>query len=414
MDPTTRRARLDQLLKLAQTYKSWNRRQLAKALGRDTTKLVPESGLPKLDLLMDLARVLDWCVEDVAQYLWADVPTSEPSEGTKDFHTLESGSKAAQRAGDHLNAVQLAQAAHSAAATGEERAIACVREFAGWDGLGRPTQGLEACKRGLVEQEVPTDTRLLLQVNLAIAYYTLWDLLEAKTLAQDLIQRYDAEAPTNRVNRVIQAFSYYVRGHSHRRLMFIDSHEIQRCARQGRKDLQLSLNLYKELGEDFKEESYFGVANTCLGGLIELEVALETRNPQDALNEYLEGLSTLVDPEKYPIGDWLESYGWWCIFGCNVALRHVTDPRALQRYMALLTNKADEIAKRLDNWSMRERVFSLDFARRQRFTDWTGVDSESTIDKEDLRVLTGTMGRFPAFHRTGWQILESAKVVVEQ
>ena len=70
MSATTRKERLEQLLNLAQTYQGWNRRQLAKALGRDTTKLVPDSGLPKLDLLMQLAGVLDWPVAYVANHVW--------------------------------------------------------------------------------------------------------------------------------------------------------------------------------------------------------------------------------------------------------------------------------------------------------------------------------------------------------
>ena len=68
--------------------------------------------------------------------------------------------------------------------------------------------------------------------------------------------------------------------------------------------------------------------------------------------------------------------------------------------MALFTNKADEIANRLDNWSMRERVFTLQHAGHQRFIGWTGQPIPMTIDSEDIRMITGTMGRFPQFRRT--------------
>ena len=95
----------------------------------------------------------------------------------------------------------------------------------------------------------------------------------------------------------------------------------------------------------------------------------------------------------------------------NVALRHVDDERELQQRMAVFTNKADEIAEELGNWSMRERVFTMEYARRQRFCDWTGVDVDWTIDNEDVRVIAGTMGRFPAFHQTGWRILQTAKYI---
>ena len=64
-----RKIRLEQLLELAIAYRGWTRKELAKALGRDPTKLVPGSGVPKLDLVTELARVLDWPVGDVVSYL---------------------------------------------------------------------------------------------------------------------------------------------------------------------------------------------------------------------------------------------------------------------------------------------------------------------------------------------------------
>ena len=110
-------------------------------------------------------------------------------------------------------------------------------------------------------------------------------------------------------------------------------------------------------------------------------------------------------------GDCLESYGWWCIFGCNIALRHLTDERELQSHMAVFTNKADEIAEALDNWSIRERVFTMEHSRWERAVGCTGFDIPRIVDEEDVRVITGTMARFPAFRDTGWEILKSAKVI---
>ena len=57
---TVRRKRLEQLLELAQAYKGCSRKELARILGRDRTKLVPASGVPKLDMVIDLCRVLEF------------------------------------------------------------------------------------------------------------------------------------------------------------------------------------------------------------------------------------------------------------------------------------------------------------------------------------------------------------------
>ena len=71
---TVRKKRLEQLLELAQAYKGWSRRELARALGRDPTKLVPGTGIPKLDFVVELAGVLDWPVGEVAGFLWSRRP----------------------------------------------------------------------------------------------------------------------------------------------------------------------------------------------------------------------------------------------------------------------------------------------------------------------------------------------------
>ena len=70
-----RRKRLGQLLSLAMAYRECSRKELARTLGRDPTKLVPGTGIPKLDLVVALADVLDWPVGDVVGYLWNQPPT---------------------------------------------------------------------------------------------------------------------------------------------------------------------------------------------------------------------------------------------------------------------------------------------------------------------------------------------------
>ncbi len=58
---------------------------------------------------------------------------------------------------------------------------------------------------------------------------------------------------------------------------------------------------------------------------------------------------------------------------------------------------SDEIAERLDNWAMRERVFTMEHSRWKRAIGSTGFDIPRVVDEEDVRVITGTMARFPAF-----------------
>ncbi len=415
---TVRRKRLEQLLELAQAYKGCSRKELARILGRDRTKLVPASGVPKLDLVVDLGRVIDWPVGDVANFLWpgAQIPGATGDDGSggtgeSSYEQLQLASRDAQRQGRYSLAIGLARQAFECADTPEQRALSCNREAVAWDGLGHFTLALEAEQRGLQERSISLELRRILESNLANSYYTLWSLTEAKSLSRDLIDWYAEEPPASYRDRCTRAFAYYVRGHTLRRLMSTEDERLRSYAESAISDLETSLDLYGQLAKDYEESSFAGIANTCRGGIIEAEAALGRREASAALKELVTGLEAVVDPDTSPPGDWLESYGWWCIFGCNVALRHLTDERDLQHHMAIFTNKADEIADRMNNWSLRERVFTMQYASHKKFLDWTGRMLSLTLDNDDVRALVGTMGRFPTFRDTGWKLLQTARVV---
>jgi tetratricopeptide (TPR) repeat protein len=421
---TKRKKRLEQLLELAQAYKGCSRKELARMLGRDRTKLVPASGVPKLDLVIDLCRVLDWSIGDVAGFLWPGATLTPEAErglqtngngnghgASSEYERLQVASRDAQRAGRYALAIDLAREAYAAAETAEERALACNREAVGWDGMGHYNSALEAEQRGLQEPGISIDLRRILESNLANAYYTLWSLTEARSLSRDLIDTYDEEPPTEYRDRCTQAFAFYVRGNTLRRMMTTETERAMIHAAAALGDLETSQRLYRQLAADENEASFAGIANTCKGGIIEVEAALERRTAASALAELADGLDAVVDPDQSPPGDWLESYGWWCIFGCNIALRHLDDERDLQHHMAVFTNKADEIADRMNNWSLRERVFTMQYASHRRFLDWTGRMLSLTLDNDDVRALVGTMGRFPTFRDTGWKLLQTARVV---
>jgi hypothetical protein len=261
------------------------------------------------------------------------------------------------------------------------------------------------------ETSVAAEFRRMLQSNLANAYYTLWALVESGSISRSLLNWYGAHPARTKNDRKTYAFAHYVSGHTFRRAITMEPQRARELASSARDDLQRAHDLYLDLASEFDDPSLEGIANTCYGGLIEAEVVLGRRTPAEALQELSRGLERVRDIAEETAGDRLESYGWWCIFGCNIALRHVADERELQQHMAVLTNKADEIADRLDNWSMRERVFTLQYTRWERAQSSTGFDIPCVIDTDDVRVIAGTMGRFPTFRDTGWRILQSAQIV---
>jgi tetratricopeptide (TPR) repeat protein len=406
-----RRDRLSQFVDLARIYRRWTKIQTAQALGREPSKVVPESGNPKLDLVVGLAEALDWDVGDVAEGIWRDEAEAYGEIETmaeRGFAILDREAIEAHRAGEYRRMTELSRALFLAAHTGSERATAANRLAGAYDGLGRYTKALAALQRGLAEPGVPAHVRMMLEVNLANAHYALWHLVEACSVANSLVERFQSRPAETRTERVVQAFGHYVRGQSERRLIETDPLSGNSHAQRAREDLQIALTAYTTLAQEFDDASYAGIANTCTGAIFECDAALGVMDPLRAAEALSAGLDQVVDVVNYPPGDWLESYGWWAIFGCNVVLRGLSGPE-LHRHMAVFSNKTAEIAERMENWSMRERAFTFEHLRRQRMNESLGYATEWLLDDDDVRTVTGTMGRFPSFRETGWRILESAR-----
>ena len=406
-----RRDRLSQFVDLARIYRRWTRIQTAQALGREPSKVVPESGNPKLDLVVGLAEALDWDVGDVAEGIWRDEAEAYQEIETmaeRGFAMLDREAIEAHRAGEYRRMTELSRALFLAAHTGSERATAANRLAGAYDGLGRYTKALAALQRGLAEPGVPAHVRMMLEVNLANAHYALWHLVEACSVANSLVERFQSRPAETRTERVVQAFGHYVRGQSQRRLIETDPLSGNSHAQRAREDLQIALASYTALAQEFDDASYAGIANTCTGAIFECDAALGVMDPLRAAEALSAGLDQVIDVVNYPPGDWLESYGWWAIFGCNVVLRGLSGPE-MHRHMAVFSNKTAEIAERMENWSMRERAFTFEHLRRQRMNESLGYATEWLLDDDDIRTVTGTMGRFPSFRETGWRILESAR-----
>lgn len=405
-----RRRKLEQLLQLAGLYKGWNRRQLAEALDRDPTKLVPESGNPKLDLVVALSELLDWPVDDVVAALWGDaVRLGEISEDAG-FEALDDQMVALHRAGKYREMLALAPRLSAAAQTARERAITRIRESGAWDGLGRYSKSIEALRAGLLESPVPRGARLVLESNLAVAYYSMNYPIEAKAIAKDLIEYLSEEPPTTEAERSSQAFAHAVSGQSSRLLLATDAHLGKRHAQRAISDLARAEELFNAIHADTQDAFYAAQARTSRTGALEAKVLLAQENAESVVKSLTDDLDQIVDLESMTSGVWLESYCWSCVFGSNIALRHLPD-RDMNRAVAIFTNKGYEIAEKLDNWALREKLFTLEFLQRQRLNDLVGSPLEWTIDGEEVRTIVGAMGRFPTFRQTGWDILNSARVV---
>lgn len=408
-DPLVQRERLGRFVDLARVYRGWSRTELSKVLGRDPSKIVPESGNPKLDLLVGLADALDWSVGDLAESVWDQRAQNPEETAPESFEALSHASMAARHAGRFDEALQLAHRMRLVARTEREHAIACLREGSVWDRRGRYARALECAQEGLALNCRDLDVRTTLQGRVANAQYTLWHLVEARAVARDLAETLEGRTGDDPILRENLGMAHYAMGHAARRQ--IDPTDTDDPARRdvATRHLRRAATIFGDLHREHGRATSLAFSEVCAGGLLEIEVASGHRPAGDALDEVLRRLEQVIELDACESVDRLEAHGWWAIFGCNIALRHL-DGTDLHRPMAIFTNKAMEIGERIGNWGLRERAFTLEHFRRRRVADLVGKDQDWFLDEEEVRTITGTMGRFPGFRRIGWRILEAARV----
>lgn len=405
-----RKRRLHRLIDLALVYRKCTKAELAGVLKRDHSRLYPDTDNPTLDLLLGLAESLEWPIDAVVQYLDTGSAPAADASPESEFDALDKAAREAHRTGQFKRMVEIARRMFAVAKTAEERARGCNREHGGWDGLGRYTQALEAATRGVAQAPISQERRAQLQANLANAHWSLGDYTAAHAHAHVIIDNYKKYPPASVVDRKNYAFALFVRGNTYRSMMLPETEQAGDLARLAKRDLETSLQRHEEMALEFSDPRLAAIGHTCRAMLIEVDTELGLKTPPDAVNELLKGIEPPPGATDDVVADLRESCGWWCITGAGIALRHLTG-RPLQQMVNTFTAKALELAKQLDNWSLREQAFSLRYELQRNLSELTGLEFNFAIDQEDLRLITGTMGRFPRFRSIGWKILETAKVL---
>lgn len=401
------KARVERLLELAGIYQGCSRSELSQRLGRDVKNIVPDSGNPKLDLVRSLAQLLDWSIGDVAEALSGDPAGQAADIAGKNFEDVDADWVRLHRSGRYSEAVDLAAAMYAIAKTPRERAVAKLRECGGNDGLGRFAQAASCLREGLEQRPLDFRLRSLLGSNLANYLYLLGHTMEARGIANELSQRVEAELDESLSSLEIRAHCRAVLGQCSRVAIGEDELRAEVCAIDAVNNLGLAKERFAELSETEDGEHCRGLSMIAEFGQLEALCFLGRADASEAISTVIGRLDKTKTPgDKSP--DYLSALGWGCVFACNIARRHLPE-REMHRALAILTNSGYSIADRLGDWSLRERFFSIDFLQRADVAELLGRQLDWSIDEEEVRLIVGTMGRFPSFRPTGWKMLEIAR-----
>jgi hypothetical protein len=411
-----RRARLEKLLELAAMYKGWSKRRLGEELARDDSKLVPASGNPKLDLVVTLSELLDWPVGDLIETMWDEPIKAADLHAGKSFDELDQECVRLHDEGKYRQRIGVAQAMHAMAKTGRERAIAKFREYGAWEGLGRYSKCVDVLREALAERGVAATTRLLLRSNLAWSLFAQGHLYDAMGMAQ-LVCGESREIRTGVTETLAGAISqaHETIGFCRRSLVSEDEVSARDHAAnavksfaEGLASLDLQMSLRTRPQSYFEAKKAFG-SFVCL----EMKAFLGEIEPSAGVQTIMQAVCE--SPRSGSLAEsaeWADAECWGCISGCAIALRHLPD-REKSRTVAVFCEKGYELADRRDNWMMRQRIFEIDHSIRSFEQSSFGIERDWVLDRDDIKVLVGTMGRFSGFRARGWSILNSARIVRE-
>lgn len=421
------RARLEELVALAQSYRDLTRREVAERLGRDPHNLIPDTGNPKLDFVVKLGQLLDWSVEMVVQELYAGGPTGAIDDLTAS-EARERNRQAWElvRAERWEEAIAVLRMVIDGPAPREAKAYAYQLLVTACESQGRYLEALDAARCGLTQSSPGSPEALRLRGLLAFSHYITGAPYEAEGIAGALLA--DLEAMPGELERgdplrQTQGFAHFVRGQARRCIAIAEDQVDLRLAAKAVADLERAIALCEDFAVRGTVAWDAGLADIARAGIFEIralsgELAIEEAM-RDALGR-LEGTERIDELDSTAA----EALGWWCVFAANVALRRLAAGDERDRLMGILTNKADEVATRLGHWALRERVLVLehrasegsargdDLNPRGGRLEETGLSEPNraeSLDSEDLRAVAGTMSRFPEFRPIGWRILRSRR-----
>lgn len=390
------RVRLEELQALARTYRNWSVKELAIALGRQPGRLVPESGMPKIDLVVALAKALDWPIEAVVEHLVkpdaALRADSAAGDARADFASLYNASLEKRLSRDYFGAIRLAVRAGTVADTPTRRAAASVVESDAHEACGSYLEALR-CLRGASQLDgVDLAWRLLIDAKIANILFMQGNRTQAIGTASSVLE-YTAHIETDHVARLARALALWARAHALRASIPVVSFEPWKpLAASAERDFELCAEITEEL-----RGSVHGYEDRNLTFATAVDVAvLELRAVRDheAAGSVISRLLEVVREGGDVSPGISERKAWAAIALANTAKRTVADDMQLWGMLELASAALRAHAAATSNWYFAHQHLELDSERRRRLGSL--AHGSRLLDATEAKLVAGVLGHVPA------------------
>ncbi len=419
---TSRKDRLHQLFELARSYRNITMTELAAHMGRSPSNILRQGDNPKLDLIIGLATCLDWTTDEVATFIWSgttqrdiDIRNGTTASGNLadvPFERLQEQARQAREEGCLAILGRTVDQMSRTASTVQERASALLHHAILAAISGDPCDQEIAGQKLVRTDQLPDEFKLLGLAQIAQAKLSLGRLGDANDHAKAVIRYtqdivFDLNDDINHSKCEARAAAQEVRGHL-------------ACRQLGRPIGRWNVNAeachrdtYQAV--EWLERSKGNAPSTdceaslirCNSALLELDVSMENISAEKALTSLRDEISDDLPSNR----EMIESKGWACVYGADIAIRFLPFSEDQQRSVAVFSEKGFEIAEKIDCWQLRERLLTLDYEGHKLLEADSKTKVQRVIDDEDVRLITSTMRRFPNFRPIGLDILTDSELI---
>ena len=390
------RERLEELQALARTYRNWSVKELAHALGRQPGRLVPESGMPKIDLVVGLAKALDWPVEAVVDHLMkpasAGKRTAFQHDTAADYARLYNESLQKRLGRDYAEAIRLAVRAHAVADTPTRRVAALLIETQAHEAIGSYSEAVRCVRESTRIEGAAAEWRLYADSCLAHLLFMQGNTTHALGIATSVLE-YGEKLPATIVTRTTRMLAHWSRAHVLRSAIPVDLNAAWRpLASSARDDFRAAQSIGAELvAEAGQNPTYFATFVACVDPLLlELDAICDESCSEDSVRRLL---GMVRDDEHGQLGHG-ERKAWSAVsLSCTVK-RFTTDEMQRRGLLEIASAALRAHAVATSNWYFAHKHLELD-AERRRTLAGNGVASRA-LDAVEAKLVAGVLGQIPS------------------